>query len=85
MQIMLSKYRTFVFIAILFVLPSKCENNFNKYSKEANIPKEDESFDFKRLENPFRMAKCNLVWAKSVQVKMNERKPKYKYLYKILF
>lgn len=47
----------------------------NKYSKEANVHKDErvDDHDFrpislKHLDRPFRMAKLNLLWSKAVLV-----------------
>ncbi|KAL5283178.1 LRPAP1 family protein [Megaselia abdita] len=67
-----------ILFACLSIQPSTCDKKFNKYSKEANIPKEQYDPDFRNIENPFRMAKCNLVWSKAVH-RLTE--PKLKSLY----
>lgn len=63
------RYRVVVLIVILHIFSSDCNKSFNKYTKEANIPRETDPYEFRKIESPFRTAKCNLVWAKSVQVK----------------
>lgn len=59
-------------ILCIFTIEAKTNN---KYSKEANVDKEesDDDHDFrpislKHLDRPFRMAKLNLLWSKAVHV-----------------
>lgn len=74
--------KSFIVILIfvfLHILPSNCDKKFNKYSKDANIPKEEKyDLDFRKIENPYRTAKCNLVWSKAVH---RITQPKLKSLY----
>lgn len=67
----MSKGIIVIFLIFLHILSSNCDKKFNKYSKEANtnIPKEKYDADFRDIKNPFRMAKCNLVWTKAVNVR----------------
>lgn len=55
-------------VLISLALPT---SSLNKYSKEANQPEaavEENKDTWKHEENPFRLAKINLIWAKAKKV-----------------
>ena len=65
-----SRHILFLFVMIFSSL-SYC-HAVNKYSKEANQPEPVEVVDskdsWKSVDKPFRLAKVNLIWAKTQKV-----------------
>lgn len=67
-------YKILFITIILCIFKIEAKTN-NKYSKEANVDKEESNDDhdfrpisLKHLDRPFRMAKLNLLWSKAVHV-----------------
>lgn len=43
----------------------------NKYSKEANKPKDEDTLNMRDISKPYRMQKINLLWEKAKIVSIN--------------